>query len=238
MPILNMIYWATWGGGWGWQLWANTIAYYPLNWDILDHKWDYGITWTMYDLSLQTWTIAYTSSFESWKQAFHSQATSSTTGWCAVKNQNSIWNFSGDFTVTYCFRKDANYNKDMWFIYNRNDHSWWIGWQSATNWSNYLWFHWSTNYVTTFQPTIWTWYNVTCTVVSWTYHIYVNGTEIKTGSFSRWTNPWCLTLWWYINWTGSDVDEQLNWCLCEIIIDWEWWDATKALERARYLWFA
>lgn len=30
MPILNMIYWATWGGGWGWQPWANTIAYYPL----------------------------------------------------------------------------------------------------------------------------------------------------------------------------------------------------------------
>jgi hypothetical protein len=29
MPILNMIYWATWGGG-KWQPWANTIAYYPL----------------------------------------------------------------------------------------------------------------------------------------------------------------------------------------------------------------
>ena len=29
MPILNMIYWATWGGGW-WKPWANTLAYYPL----------------------------------------------------------------------------------------------------------------------------------------------------------------------------------------------------------------
>ena len=224
-----------------WSLWANTVAYYPFNWDILDHKWDYGITWTVRDLSVLTWTVSYATSFDSSKQAFYSWATSRNSWWCILYRSDSIFNYSWDFTVSYCFKIEDFFNRDMWFVYNRNDTNSWISWQTALNGSRYLWFHWTSNYVSSFQPSLNTWYNVTCTVISWTYYIYVNWSLQKSGSYwISYKTPSYLTIGWYYG-TGSfpwNVVERLKWCISEVIIDKEWWDATKALDRAKYLWFA
>lgn len=39
MPILNMIYWATWWGGWWWTPWTWCVAYYPFDTDTNDAVW-------------------------------------------------------------------------------------------------------------------------------------------------------------------------------------------------------
>ena len=40
MPILNMVYWATWWGG-GWKPWVNTVAYFPFDTDFKDYSWNW-----------------------------------------------------------------------------------------------------------------------------------------------------------------------------------------------------
>lgn len=235
MPILNMIYWATWWGG-GWQLWANTVAYYPLNWDILDHKWDYGVSGTAYDLTAKFGTPSYTTSFDSSKVAFNPQATSISTWWCWLQNSNSVWDFSWDFTISFCARVDQTFNNYMSFITNR-----YIGnfrFMNSIDSSRYFFFHGSAQYLTTEQLTIWTWYNITCTVLNWDYTIYINWTAVKTWTYSYSAATPSLLNIWFGYFDGSKNVERLNWCISEVIIDWEWWNATKAMDRAIYLWFA
>ena len=226
---------------WGWWgsrvLWANTIAYYPLNWDILDHKWDYWISWTTYDLSATFWTPSYATSFDSSKVAFNPQATSVNTWWCWLTNSNSIWNFSGDFTISFCVKIDNMLNDYMSFITNRSDGVTYR-WMNSVNSSREFFFHGSAQYLTNTALTVWTWYNITCAVLNWNYNIYINWTSVKNWTYSYSSaTPSVLHIWYgYID--GWNNTERMNWCISEVIIDWEWWDASKALERAEYLWFA
>lgn len=216
-----------------WKPWANIIAYYPLNWDILDHKADLWVSWTTYNLSVSFGTPTYTTSFDSSKVAFNPQATSSSSWGCWLTNSNSIWNFTWDFTISFCVKINTMFNDYMSFITNRSN-STPYRWMCSVNSSRQFFFHGSAQYLTDTALTVWTWYNITCTVLNWTYTIYFNGTAVKTWTYSYSTmTPSVLNIWFgYVNL------EKMNWCISEIIIDWEWWDSATALARAKYLWFA
>lgn len=216
----------------GWQPGANTVAYYPLNWDILDHKGDYWISWTTYNLSVVVWTPAYVSSFESGKVAFNSQASWTSTWWCTLQASCSAANFTWDFTISFCARLDANTNDYATFVSNRIISD--FKWMCSVNSSLEFLFHWSMQYPSWQILVLGTRYNITCTVISNHYYIYINWTCVKDWAYS-YTNasPSVINIWQW-NWTA----ERINWCVCEVIVDWEWWDATKALDRAKYLWFA
>lgn len=233
MTIFNSVYksFEQW-----WQLGANTVAYYPFNWDILDHKSDYGVSGTDYDLTAVFWTPSYTTSFDSSKQAFNPQATNNTSWWCWLQNSNSVWNFSWDFTVSFCVKLNQSFNNYTSFITNR--YRWDFRFMNSIDGNNKFFFHGSAQYLTDTVLSVWTWYNITCTVLNWDYTIYIDWTAVKTGTYSYTSvNPSVLNIW-FGYYDSSNYLERLNGCISEVIIDWEWWDATKAMDRAIYLWFA
>jgi len=59
MAIFNTVYgWTWWWGGWGWQPWANCVAYYPFDTDTNDAEWTTTFTVTRSWIALaQIWDI-------------------------------------------------------------------------------------------------------------------------------------------------------------------------------------
>lgn len=121
MPILNMIYWATWWGGGWWQPWANTIAYYPLATDVDDasgnnlNLTNHWITFSDWYAILETtnqtstqWPYASYSGWITWYKTISCWFyKTGTTNWMLC-----IWHDDGSLTNAYFQLRTQNPN---WF---------------------------------------------------------------------------------------------------------------------------
>ena len=123
------------GGGWGWTPWANTLAYYPLESDVLDYSWNWNNA------------IGAPDSFADWVANYSWASTSLPTslaqsipltcliwindGWIGVwdHNINVMWQhtFSG-------YGLCLSYNQ-----YDRNNSAYSVGWHTSSNGGNFMW---------------------------------------------------------------------------------------------------
>lgn len=181
MPILNMIYWATWWGG-GWQPWANTVAYYKFEWDLKDYSGNWhDLTWR--------WTITYITDTWMNKQVAYFQGRSS---W------NSTWAVSTSFTQqltpsTFCVRYKAKSNggsyPNRFFMLTYNDGSWYRLTGLITAWESNADFKIRANSDYKFQtwvyPDVWGWWHcAVATIWEWYAKIYLDGEYKNQNTYS------------------------------------------------------
>lgn len=219
-PISKVFLWDTQiRPKWWWQPWTNTIAYYPLNWDINDYSWNNR------NLSVTFGTVSYTT-LSSWIQVFSPRWTSITSWWTWLSYSDSVWNFTWDFTVNFYVRLLQPYNNYMSFVTNRDAS--WYRWMNSINQSNNFFFHGQPQYLSWWTMDTNVWHNICCTVISGVYYIYVDSTLKKSGSYSYWTwTPWTLNIGYWFKNIFSQWEEPCNWDISAVIIENAWWASTE-----------
>ena len=171
----------------GWKPWVNTVAYFPLNTDLLDH-WPNQYSMTNYwSVTINTeqvvgkwvayfnWSSMLISSSSNWLPTWTNPKTLS----CWVKNWWSVT--SG----IYC-----------WFGYVMTSHNN----QSFLIWQNSWKIHFSTwwwwyDFLSNVTPTIWQRYNLIVSYNWSTYTLYINWTANISGSLSANTSSTYICIW-------------------------------------------
>ena len=220
--ILNWedYYFAEWWWG-GWQPWANTVAYYTLNWDILDHSGN------GHDMSTRIGTITY-GTLTWWTQYWIFD-------WNTILSTTNIANVSTGTISAYVY-----YN-GSWLVLidnvNTNNNNNYISVFVEAGDYRYIYSP-ATSTPTVSSPSAW-WNLLTLTQDWTTLKFYINWTLIDTHSSnlfisSLWWNQWCI--WWQARWT--QYYDKLNWYISNLIIENKVWtqqeisdyfDQTKAL---------
>ncbi len=203
MPILNMIYWATWS----WptpEIWAtNLVGYRPLQSDANDHKADVWASWTTYD-----WTWSWTATYGavSWRT------------WASFSNNSyidtgvSIWNRPLSYALSLLKTDNWDYWRTaFWQNKNRNPNYWILGQESK------IFVHWwdSSDSAIVSNYSINTRYNIVVTTDgSWTIKYYLNWSLIGTKS-------WWQDITWY-NWCiARGIGNYCNWAYMSHCAIWE-----------------
>lgn len=203
----------------GWEPWENTVAYYPLNWDINDYSWNNR------NLSVEFGTVSYTT-LSSWIQVFSPRWTGITSWGTWLSYSDSVWDFTWDFTINFFVKLLQTYNNYMSFVTNR--HLYTYRWMNSIDSSNEFFFHWEPQYKSWWIIDTNVWHNICCTVISGTYYIYVDNTLKKSGSYTYWIGtPWRLNIWFWYTWAGGQNREPLNWDISNVIIEDKWWTAQE-----------
>lgn len=210
--LFNSVYWKNSGGGWGgWQPWANTIAYYSLNWNANDwstNGWNGTWSWTEnYSVWIWgnicanfTWSSYITTSCntEPSTVAFFLRWNSLGNPWRQDWRQ-VLWMSSG-WENSWCFRAipvNANSTtiQGAWIVIN----------SSAVN-----------TYTNTSLVDL-NWHHV-CITTDWTTtYLYFDGT--LAGSYT-----WKLTCNWnfLMAWNVGNYNA-FNWCLQHVILESTQW---------------
>lgn len=200
MPILNMIYWATWWGG-GWQPWANTLVYLPFTEDLLDHSWNW-VTFTQWwtNLSIVNWVADFDGGYL-YKNASYwlSSLPATVSIWIYPTQLSSTWETS--IINSHIYQGGYNW---WWSILNNNRQ---ISLECLP---------WNTIFTSSIDLN--KWHYLTYVLKSSGSDLYLNGQKIGT------TNSWLAlrdrlaigTAWW----TSSDFWVHLfNWKMSQIIIE-------------------
>lgn len=199
MAIFNTVY----GGEWKWKPWSNTLAYYPLNWNLND----YSGNW--YNSIASGGTLTYPNNkylqLSSWYSRFQTSVNSITTPLTI-----SLW------------EKDIPYNTE------NNIFSLWVDGLWSWFWSfRLLWNSWgfevsvtNVSAVTTsaYSVTSWVWHYLVGIVNPNNYiKLYIDGVLKETRAISYTPrNPWWYIAIWqcWINFSQS-----ITWYLDEIIFE-------------------
>ena len=233
MPILNMIYWSTGWGGWGWQPWANTIAYYPLATDVNDasgnnlNLTNYGITFSDWYAILETsnrtnvqWPYAVYPSWITWYKTISCRFYKTwTTNWMLC-----IWHSNGTISNAYFQLRTQNPN---WFSLAA---SWWWTYNGDITNNSYTinlnqWHLVTITQDVTQNSWAWSW-NITVYLdwnFYWTVNRYMNRPLYWFGSATEW--------WYYYNfpWKFSNlIIENKEWTAEEVsayfdLTKWDYW---------------
>jgi hypothetical protein len=178
MPILNMIYWATWwGGGWR-QPWANTIAYYPLD-----------STNTVKDLSWNGYNFTGSATFwvDEWVDCYQCRSNGN-----MLKNDISLLYNKSNFTVNLWFFQKSQVSRTQLMFKT---------WALSAKWQMFLyyisWGHilYASKYFTD-EDTGYTvnsgqWINLCATYDGSVWKTYINGNLIHS-----WTTSLSIPSWW------------------------------------------
>lgn len=225
MPILNMIYWATWWGGWGWQPWADTILYYSFDNLNLNDDSGHWNNWTWY--SSTAW--AYTT----WISSYGVSVSNNSAITLPVKLP------TGDMTYSIC----ANVTTTSWVLQWLLWVDWWGGMVGQVAFSinnthgiDLLVHEW--NYVASIEtniiPTINTWFNVIFTRNGNTRTVYYN-----------WTSAWSTTssvtpnqnINYYIS-RNYNSDRYIRWVIDEVILEKRAWSQQEITDYVASLWIS
>jgi hypothetical protein len=120
-------------GWWGWKPWANTVAYYPLNWDINDYSWNNR------NLTVDTGSMSYGNLTDGQYWIFNGNTVLSTSDivplnsgtilmWAffgSVSDWNLLSNCKGTASRNYANYGAIDWNNKIFFPYTEG--SWWSG---------------------------------------------------------------------------------------------------------------
>lgn len=209
--------------GW-WKPSANTIVYYPLDWDADDHSltWSYNASW---------WNWAYYAAWLGWKQCGD------------FSKANNTWLYSScnttPMTVSFLMKwHDLNANKQDWRQIMWMTSDWWSSWcvrakplyynSTTVEWA---WFAFNTGWeleVTNASLVDLNWHHI-CLTTDWTTtYFYFDGNVIGTKSWILtagstfvcgsvvWMNEYRVNAYIQniilesVNWTQQDVQNYYN----------------------------
>lgn len=202
------------------QPWANTIAYYPLNWDLLDHS----LSWT-HNAVIDSWTPTWVTVQDrqvinlAWKYL---------TTWGLT---TSI--FNSPFTLCFYTKFNSTPWSLVWMMWDVNGASWWninIQFESIQWWMQWYVQKTSSTYRrNAFSCSPWTNWHLMCFTGSWTADplFYLDWNEI-TATIS-WSTFQQLTSYNFVIWAayGTASDRKNNNCFSEIILEDKVWTAQE-----------
>jgi len=186
----------------GWQPWANTLLYLPLENDTLDHSWG-----TAYN---PTWSITFTT-LSSWKKVGY-------INWNNFLLNSDFPSLKMDMTVSFWINPTSQkweYQPAFWQYKAFSNYNIWAFCRAGeSSWTNF--------YFWTFSADTWninlSWWNlITITYTSsWTVIVYKNWTQVATrNSPYNWWN-------WYQIWGRYDTGSsrtQLTAYMSEIFVE-------------------
>lgn len=221
MAIFNTVY----GGEWKWKPWSNTVAYYPLNWDINDHSGNgYNLSWSIsYETvnNIQVAKFSWSNYLTAWQQVVTETKTLTISFWVELNTSTSEQAIVCNAATVSSRDNWINISKfpntlDLYSLYWRNA-SWWMYYWPTTL-SSWTWVH----YVSIFDRT------------DGTIKVYKDWTLVGNASAGydlayTWV---ALTIGWSATWNRyfdgrlSDVIiENKSWPLDEIT---KYYNSTKA----------
>lgn len=202
---------------WGWQPWANTLAYFPFNWDANDYSWN------GHHLS-NVWTVSYTT------QLANGHYVATRTWWITTQSAFYTTFSYTNVPITMIWRCRTSWNGTDWFLWTNK----WMLWYSDgnNNWNVIKTAHnnWYYSYVASNPQS-------SCTADSWSYYadgnwhliIWVFDTTWVSLYVDNMTTPVCSwttsTVWttctWVLNigWRYSQSYYSFNWDLSEFIME-------------------
>lgn len=214
-----------------WQPWANTIWYYTMDNDILNHATT-GSTFPDWVLN----TAVFSTARVHWSNTYSLYCDSNTYAYLPASSEFVFW--TNDLTLSFWVYSETNSWGYMWMIcnyYSSNDHNnWWR--VTDRHWSvNKLGFcyKWSSYVDDVSNTSIYNdwWHNVVLTRDSGKFYLYLDGSllisDTSHTSFSMWRNA-KLTFWLnvadgtyskiYLNdvifenvaWSAQDVSDYYN----------------------------
>lgn len=190
-----------------WRPWANTVAYYPFTWDILDHSWNWK------DLALNAWSYSLFTNIITIPSG-------SSLYWPLVTPEQTTWDRTINMRV---INTSTSARNSFVYRWSRNPiaSNWHMAWCDGENW-NRPW--------VSLKPTTSTWYRnrpssasvwavfLMTWVKTWTtMKLYLNWAEVS--STTLWTDTWG----WYTN-TCTVLEAWTYW---EIIIEDKVWTADE-----------
>ena len=171
-----------------WNPWANTVAYFPLDVDLLDH-WPNHFTMTNYWwVTIDTTQISGKGvAYFNWSSMLYATSLSWLPTWTNPKTI-SIWVNKRASTTTgiYCWIGTVyadNPNKS--FIINQYNWKFWF-----STWG------WGYDFPSSVTPTIWQRYNLVASYDGSTYTLYINWTANISGSLTANTTSDKICIWW------------------------------------------
>ena len=207
-----------------WKPWANTIAYYKLNWNLNDSSWNwYNWTWANWTEKYTTlsswiqvaefswWVSRVTTTFSWTPKTVSVWAYKSTTLWDAYPYdwKQIIWQNSADSWNWWIFRNVSN---NTILYQDGNDYVQLNDISYRDKWMHYL---------ATVDG------NVTKFYLNWEYKWSINKTINVNRSLWMWTSPYDnnsrYTLYWYIS---EVILEDMGWTAQEIT---NYYNQTKSL---------
>ena len=196
-PISKCFLWDTQVRPSGWQPWANTIAYYPLN--STDNFNDKSGNW--YNLTNSNVTI--------WT---YQQVSCAYFNWNSYATNSSVVNGTTR-TLSAWVYITTNTSSNMWVICTWDTFNSFVGlWVNSWKW--YITDRWYHDERWTISILNW-WHLLTATITNWTTMIlYTDGVQNASYNFNR--SSWnSITIWAR---TGSWT-EKLTWYVSEVILE-------------------
>lgn len=206
----------------GWQPWANTIAFWKLEWDFKDYSWNNR------DLT-NNWVT-----FTSWWPSQVAVFTNSST--YAYYQNHSLFNISYPYTFNTWVKASSIWSAEYVFIgvqdwdnYAAHDKEVWF-----KNYSYVYSYVWSW-YISKLQPSTTvstnTWYNIIYTFDGSNQKIYINWTlawSLSTSSSSTtYTNA---RLMLSKNWTTDSGVYPFSWNLSHVIVENKAWSVDEVTD--------
>ena len=152
-------------GGWGWQPWVNTMAYYKFDWNLNDSSGN------GYDLSLLYGSDVMTYPTLTWTEKYGARGSWNMCSWTTLSSLDLwTWTASGYFKIS------ANTNNVIWYMWWRN--STWRSWKWTWMIINQSWeiviFVFGGDIYTWVTVTAGDWHNIVFTQWNWETKIYVD----------------------------------------------------------------
>jgi len=208
------------GGQKGREPWANTVAYYKMDWNANDSSWN-GNNWTATNITWVDWKTG------SWAARFTRSSTSKIVMWTSSTLKPttaltfSMWIRIINYPASYC---SIWWNtlawKDRWYLFD--SHTTGVNFRVG-NWTRLM-----LSAPSSLIPTnVW---NNLCWTRDWaTVSFYINGGLVATGSKSSITyTSTGFSLWNYYNDNTSAI--MFDWDIDEVIVENRAWTATEVQE--------
>lgn len=239
MPILNMIYWATWWGGGWWQP-TDAFCWYKFDWDYTDSTSSF---WNA------TWTATF-QTLDSWIQVLQ-------TDWSNIVTLPS-WvtsNAMTTYTIAFWMKVITTSPTYWYYMWCGDGNNSWMAFYESTAWRNY--YEWGNNVsrnTRDITPSwIWAWWRLVCLrsnwtgrnsvslLINWQYSSTSGGSSSTDSSSIFWYSSWPLFAIWWRNtidtWAWSLTSVQIS----NFVISTSYWDDTTCLDmydqtKANY-WF-
>ena len=199
MAIFNTVY----GGEPKWKPWSNTIAYYPLKWNLNDYSW-HNYNWT-----LAVWTLTYPSNE-------YAQLTN-----VVARFPNWYWTSTTDEMTISMRLKDVStsgsgWTSNLFALWLDGEGGWWWGFQLYYNNWNYTAYAvtwWASKNTSAYSISSWVWHNIIMTIkpndklslyIDWNLKNQVDVTSPIRMSWHSWiwTNSYtnnAPTISWYLS---------------------------------------
>ena len=201
MPILNMIYWATWGGGWGWQPWANTIWYWKLEENTNATVWTTTSSNNVTFTTLASWKKVAVFDGSSSRIVIPALPTWTNNTYLARVNKTGNWTWEMQ-AIVLCW---WSWKKGVALRTNTSPR--WCMSSQFNAWTNLTWAT-SNN----------TWYFVAIVQnSSWSIY-YLNWSQASTSSVT-----WANSNTWSAIWSNSGAQDYFKWYISEVIVENKAW---------------